>query len=133
MRCVVLGPPKCGKTSILLTLSRTGRPLEQPYLPTLEDTFLVQTGTDSAERPREHLVFYDTAGQTGAAELKRPLLQVADVFLLVFSVLDRASFQAADQLKKQLDRQLAKEKRDVSPPPRTSPRPCRCRWWSSAP
>ncbi|CAD5209938.1 unnamed protein product [Bursaphelenchus xylophilus] len=113
MRCLCLGAPRCGKTSMLLTLNMTENILSRPYIPTIEDTYLIQTGLDTAEKPLEHVTFYDTAGITkDNMELKRSLVQITDWFVLVFSLLNYESFEVVDSLKKYLDKNVLKEKKD---------------------
>ncbi|KAL3110247.1 hypothetical protein niasHT_015850 [Heterodera trifolii] len=75
MHVVVLGPKKVGKL----------------YVPTIEDTFHVQFGdfrsVDQMPQRSLLILFHDTAGITdfGSIELRKPYLQVADAFLLVYS------------------------------------------------
>lgn len=60
--------------------------LQRPYVPTIEDTYQIQTGVDSSDRPREIVIFHDTAGYPrGPIEIRRPYLTVADAFVLVYS------------------------------------------------
>lgn len=128
MRCLVLGAQRCGKSSILQQLSCVEDVLQRPYIPTLEDTFQIQTGLDSSDRPREIVIFHDTAGfSKGPIEIKRPYLTVADAYVLVYSgkfknnsslfglfpVLNLDSFERVDALKKYIDKNVPKDKREL--------------------
>ncbi|VDK23789.1 unnamed protein product [Anisakis simplex] len=85
----------------------------KPYEPTIDDTYQVQM--DYGDRPKEIMVFHDTAGlnEYGPVELRRPYIQVADAFVLVYSVLDHESFNRMDMLKKFIDKQFGKDKKEV--------------------
>lgn len=93
----------------------------QPYVPTLDDTY--QVLLEDGDRPREILVFHDTEGlRDFDSELKKAYLQVcasqrdpqvADAFVLVYSVNDNESFNRMDALKKFIEKHMAKEKREV--------------------
>uniref|UniRef100_A0A914WS55 NF-kappa-B inhibitor-interacting Ras-like protein 1 n=1 Tax=Plectus sambesii TaxID=2011161 RepID=A0A914WS55_9BILA len=113
MRVVVAGPKNAGKTALLHQIAFLADITQQPYSPTIDDTYSVQM--DAGERPKELIVFHDTAGisDQGPAELRRPYIQVADAFILVYSVGEAESFNRVDLLKKFLDRQFGKEKKEV--------------------
>lgn len=86
MRCVVLGATRTGKSTILQQLACIDNPLQRPYVPTLEDTYQIQTGLDLNGRPQQIVIFHDTAGfLQGPVEINRPYLTVADAFVLVYS------------------------------------------------
>jgi ABC-type lipoprotein export system ATPase subunit len=53
MRCIVLGAKRSGKSTILQQLACVDNPLQRAYVPTLEDTYQIQTGVDLNDRPRE--------------------------------------------------------------------------------
>ncbi|KAL3110244.1 hypothetical protein niasHT_015847 [Heterodera trifolii] len=106
MHVVVLGPKKVGKL----------------YVPTIEDTFHVQFGdfrsVDQMPQRSLLILFHDTAGITdfGSIELRKPYLQVADAFLLVYSVLDPLALSQMEALKKYLEREkngTSKERKEV--------------------
>ncbi|CAJ0568083.1 unnamed protein product, partial [Mesorhabditis spiculigera] len=113
MRVVVVGAKRCGKTAILRQVACLEDATKLPYAPTLDDTY--QVLLEEADRPREILVFHDTAGipEYGPIELRRPYVQVADAFVLVYSVVDHESFNRMDLLKKFIEKQFGKEKKEV--------------------
>ena len=117
MRVVVAGGKKTGKTALLQQLACFNDITSQPYNPTIDDTYQIQTQiTDSQDpRPKEILIFYDTTGISdyGSPELRRPYLQVADAFILVYSVVDHESFNRMDLLKKTLEKQFNKDKKEI--------------------
>ncbi|GMT29163.1 hypothetical protein PFISCL1PPCAC_20460 [Pristionchus fissidentatus] len=113
MRVVVVGAKKVGKTAILRQVACIEDITNKPYTPTIEDTY--QVLLEDGDKPREILIFHDTAGllDHGPIELKRPYLQVADAFVLVYSVADHESFNRVDTLKKMIDKHYAKEKKEM--------------------
>jgi NF-kappa-B inhibitor-interacting Ras-like protein len=128
MRCLVLGAQRCGKSAILQELACVEDVLQRPYVPTstniqnniqfmfvlVEDTYQIQTGVDSSDKPREIVIFHDTAGYSrGPIEIRRSYLAVADAFLLVYSVLNMDTFERIDALKKYIDKNLPKDKREL--------------------
>jgi NF-kappa-B inhibitor-interacting Ras-like protein len=115
MRIVVVGAKKSGKTAILQQVSRLHDITGQSYEPTIDDTYQIQSQIDGHDRPKEVLIFHDTAGieEYGPIELKKPYIQVADAFILVYSVVDHESFNRMDQLKKYIEKHFGKEKKEV--------------------
>ncbi|KAE9552138.1 hypothetical protein FO519_004642 [Halicephalobus sp. NKZ332] len=117
MKVVVAGGKKTGKTALLQQLACFNDITTQQYSPTIEDTYQIQTQiVDSQDpRPKEVVIFYDTGGISdyGNPELKKPYLQVADAFVLVYSVVDHESFNRMDVLKKTLEKQFNKEKKEI--------------------
>ncbi|PAV73330.1 hypothetical protein WR25_18904 [Diploscapter pachys] len=113
MRVVVAGGKKTGKTAILRQVACMEDITTQEYRPTIADTF--QVLLEEADKPREILVFHDTSGLTdhGGYELPRPAFQVADAFVLVYNITDHESFNKVDLLKKWIDKQFGKDKKEV--------------------
>uniref|UniRef100_A0A0R3RVF6 NF-kappa-B inhibitor-interacting Ras-like protein n=1 Tax=Elaeophora elaphi TaxID=1147741 RepID=A0A0R3RVF6_9BILA len=113
MRVLVAGSKKVGKTACLEQLACLSDITDQPYVPTIEDTYQVQM--DYGDRPKEIMVFHDTAGisESGPIDLKRSYIQVADAFLLIYSVVDHETFNRMDMLKKTIDKQFGKDKKEV--------------------
>ena len=116
MRVVVLGAKKSGKTAFLEQLACYNDITSLPYVPTIEDTYQIQTQLDPHDsRPKEVIIFHDTAGinDFGGGEIRRPYLQVADAFILVYSVTDHESFNKMDALKRHIEKQFSKERKDI--------------------
>jgi NF-kappa-B inhibitor-interacting Ras-like protein len=116
MRVVVLGGRKTGKTALLQQLACYNDITTQPYVSTIEDTYQIQTQLELHDsRPKEVIIFHDTAGinDFGGNEIRRPYLQVADAFILVYSVVDHESFNKMDILKRYIEKQYVKEKKDI--------------------
>ncbi|TKR92206.1 hypothetical protein L596_006904 [Steinernema carpocapsae] len=113
MRVIVAGSKRVGKTACLQQLARFQDITGQPYNPTIDDTYQVQI--EYPDRPKEVIVFHDTAGISdyGPIELRRPYIQVADAFVLVYAVNDHESFNRMDLLKKYIEKQFGKDKKEV--------------------
>ncbi|CAJ0595162.1 unnamed protein product [Cylicocyclus nassatus] len=113
MRVVVVGGKRVGKTAILRQVACFEDITSKRYEPTIDDTY--QVLLEEGDRPREVLIFHDTGGisDTGPVELKRPYLQVADAFVLVYSVADHESFNRIDLLKKFIEKQFGKDRKEV--------------------
>ncbi|EFO27692.1 hypothetical protein LOAG_00787 [Loa loa] len=113
MRVLVAGSKRVGKTACLEQLACLNDITDQPYVPTIEDTYQIQM--DYGDRSKEIMVFHDTAGisESGPIDLKRSYIQVADAFLLLYSVVDHETFNRMDMLKKVIDKQFGKDKKEV--------------------
>uniref|UniRef100_A0A1I7WYF0 Olfactomedin-like domain-containing protein n=1 Tax=Heterorhabditis bacteriophora TaxID=37862 RepID=A0A1I7WYF0_HETBA len=113
MRVVVAGSRRVGKTAILRQVACVEDITSKPYDPTIDDTY--QVLLEEADRPREILIFHDTGGvpDYGSVELKKQYLQVADAFVLVYSVTDHESFNRVDLLKKFIEKQFSKDRKEV--------------------
>lgn len=113
MRVLVAGSKRVGKTACLQQIACVNDITKQPYVPTIDDTYQVQM--DYGDRPKEIMVFHDTAGVSdyGPVELRRPYIQVADAFVLVYSVNDHETFNRMDMMKKFIDKQFGKDKKEV--------------------
>ncbi|EFO85361.1 hypothetical protein CRE_24169 [Caenorhabditis remanei] len=85
----------------------------EPYEATIEDTY--QVLLEEPDKAREILILHDTAGVSnyGPIELKKAYVQAADAFVLVYSSADYESFNRVDLLKKWIDRQFGKDKKEV--------------------
>ena len=108
-KVVVCGAKKSGKTSILeqAIYGAVG-----PFNPTLEDIYVANVDTDRGTR--ERIRFIDTEGldEERVKEIPRHLLSVADGFLIVYSIDDEHSFQLAEAIRRDIDRN--KEKKEVT-------------------
>ncbi|NP_001333545.1 NF-kappa-B inhibitor-interacting Ras-like protein [Caenorhabditis elegans] len=113
MRVVVVGGKKVGKTAILRQVACVEDVTNKPYEPTIEDTY--QVLLEEPDKAREILILHDTAGVSnyGPIELKKAYVQAADAFVLVYSSADYESFNRVDLLKKWIDRQFGKDKKEV--------------------
>ncbi|VDM53531.1 unnamed protein product [Angiostrongylus costaricensis] len=130
MHVVVVGGRRVGKTAILRQVACFEDITSKvKYEPTIDDTY--QVLLEEADRPREVLIFHDTGGVAdhGPTELKRPYLQkveklvkkraenyyvqVADAFVIVYSVADHESFNKMDLLKKFIEKQFGKDRKEV--------------------
>ncbi|CAI2310650.1 unnamed protein product [Caenorhabditis sp. 36 PRJEB53466] len=113
MRVVVVGGKKVGKTAILRQVACVEDITNKPYEPTIEDTY--QVLLEEPDKAREILILHDTAGVSnfGPVELKKAYVQAADAFVLVYSSADYESFNRVDLLKKWIDRQFGKDKKEV--------------------
>ncbi|CAB3407165.1 unnamed protein product [Caenorhabditis bovis] len=113
MRVIVVGAKKVGKTAILRQVACVEDITTKPYEPTIEDTY--QVLLEEPDKAREILILHDTAGISnfGPVELKKAYIQAADAFVLVYSSADYESFNRVDLLKKWIDRQFGKDKKEV--------------------
>ncbi|CAO4361440.1 unnamed protein product [Caenorhabditis nigoni] len=113
MRVIVVGGKKVGKTAILRQVACVEDITNKPYEATIEDTY--QVLLEEPDKAREILILHDTAGVSnyGPVELKKAYIQAADAFVLVYSSADYESFNRVDLLKKWIDRQFGKDKKEV--------------------
>ncbi|EGT45402.1 hypothetical protein CAEBREN_06005 [Caenorhabditis brenneri] len=113
MRVIVVGGKKVGKTAILRQVACVEDITNKPYEATIEDTY--QVLLEEPDKAREILILHDTAGVSnyGPVELKKAYVQAADAFVLVYSSADYESFNRVDLLKKWIDRQFGKDKKEV--------------------
>jgi NF-kappa-B inhibitor-interacting Ras-like protein len=92
----------------------------QPFHSTLEDIYVANVDTDRGTR--EKIRFIDTEGldddSTGgggggsnAREIPRHWLSIADAFVIVYSIDDERSFQLAEAIRRDIERN--KEKKEV--------------------
>ncbi|XP_064179539.1 GTP-binding protein Rhes [Anguilla rostrata] len=96
-RIVVLGAPKVGKTSILRRFLRDG--FEEQYQPTSEDFHrkLYQIRGETYQ-----IDILDASGERAFPAKRRLSILTGDIFLLVFSVDDRGSFDEVRALRKEI-------------------------------
>ena len=83
----------------------------QPFSPTIEDIYIANVDTDRGTR--ERIRFVDTEGidDDRVKEIPRHLLTIADGFVIVYAIDDEHSFQIAEVIRKDIERN--KEKKEV--------------------
>ncbi|ELU01148.1 hypothetical protein CAPTEDRAFT_94321, partial [Capitella teleta] len=88
VKCVLVGDGAIGKTSLIVSYTTNGYPLE--YVPTAYDNYAVVVTVDN--KPIR-LQLCDTAGQDDFDSLRPLCYPGTDVFLVCFSVVNPTSFQ----------------------------------------
>ena len=137
-KVVVCGTKKCGKTSILeqaingklgvsipstsqydvlIVLSYTVHlHLFQPFYATQEDIYEANIDTDRGTK--ENIRFYDTQGIDVSSpsikdDLPKHLFALADAYIIVYSIDDESSFQVAEAIRKEIDKQTRERKETI--------------------
>ncbi|ETN82806.1 Ras family protein, partial [Necator americanus] len=87
LKCVLVGDAAVGKTSLIVSYTTNGYP--QNYVPTAFDNYSVVVRVD--KKPIR-LQLCDTAGQSSFDTLRPLSYPDADVFIIVYSVVDPQSF-----------------------------------------
>ncbi|XP_059088667.1 NF-kappa-B inhibitor-interacting Ras-like protein 2 [Tigriopus californicus] len=107
-KVIVCGAKKCGKTTILeqAIYGQVG-----PFPTTLEDIYVANVDTDRGTR--EKIRFIDTQGVDDGTvkEVPRHWHAIADAFVLVFAIDDEHSFQLAEVIRKDIEKN--REKKEV--------------------
>ena len=101
IKCVIVGDGSVGKTCMLVSYTSDKFPTE--YVPTIFENYSANVKVDNQNIT---LSLWDTAGQEDYGELRKLSYPQADVFLIVFSVVEPNSLENA--LKKWLP-ELQKE------------------------
>lgn len=99
MSVVVLGDGGVGKTCV--TISFTSNHFVEDYDPTIEDCYRRQCVVDSQAVLLEIL---DTAGQEEYTALRDSAIREGEGFLLIYSIIDRTSFDMIPRLRDQVYR-----------------------------
>lgn len=90
IKCVLVGDGSVGKTCMLISYTSDKFPTE--YVPTIFENY---TATVQVEKQSIKLSLWDTAGQEDYGELRQLSYPQADVFIIVFSVIEPSSFENA--------------------------------------
>eukprot|EP00800_Vazella_pourtalesii_P009420 TRINITY_DN2369_c1_g1_i1.p1 TRINITY_DN2369_c1_g1~~TRINITY_DN2369_c1_g1_i1.p1 ORF type:complete len:193 (-),score=40.28 TRINITY_DN2369_c1_g1_i1:220-798(-) len=98
-KLVVVGSGAVGKSA--LTLQFVQSEFIEEYDPTIEDTFRRQCAIDDQVVMLDIL---DTAGQDEFSAMREQFFQYGEGFLLVYSIIDRQSFQEIEKLNNHINR-----------------------------
>ncbi|EGR33393.1 Ras-related c3 botulinum toxin substrate 1 precursor, putative [Ichthyophthirius multifiliis] len=90
IKCVIVGDGSVGKTCMLMSYTADKFPTD--YVPTVFDNY---TATVEVDGKIVHLGLWDTAGQEEYSRLRPLCYPQSDVFIIVFSVVEPASFDNA--------------------------------------
>ena len=90
--------------------------LFQPFYATQEDIYEANIDTDRGTK--ENIRFYDTQGIDVSSpsikdDLPKHLFALADAYIIVYSIDDESSFQVAEAIRKEIDKQTRERKETI--------------------
>ena len=88
----------------------------QPFYATQEDIYEANIDTDRGTK--ENIRFYDTQGIDVSSpsikdDLPKHLFALADAYIIVYSIDDESSFQVAEAIRKEIDKQTRERKETI--------------------
>ena len=111
-KVIVCGQAATGKTALIQQMIYGNYSLSSPGFSTIEDVYVASVTVDVQKGLKECVHFVDTAGLDPASpSLPKHYISMADGFILVYDVTNKASFDSMDRIKRDIDKN--KDKREV--------------------
>jgi len=101
-KIAVFGAKSVGKTSIIQQIVYGNYSINKMMYPTIADSYDAWVDADRGQK--ERIRIYDLQGQDPDPNFSSPShhIQIADAFILVFSVTSKASFSVVEKLRKEI-------------------------------